>query len=125
MKGPESKINFSVTLEELYKGTQKQFTVNRNVYCSKCKGSGAEGGKTITCKKCKGQGTVKVLQDMGFMQLQMQQACDRCKGKGRQNEKDCTQCRGRKVTNEAKTLTIDIEKGMANKEKIIFERQGE
>ena len=45
MKGPESKVNFSVTLEELYNGVRKEFSVNRNVYCSKCKGSGAEGVK--------------------------------------------------------------------------------
>lgn len=56
MKGPENKINFPVSLEELYVGTTKNFNVNRNVYCKKCKGSGAEGGKTKTCPKCKGQG---------------------------------------------------------------------
>jgi DnaJ-class molecular chaperone len=72
MKGPESKVNFSVTLEELYNGVRKEFSVNRNVYCSKCKGSGAEGGKTKTCPKCKGQGIVKVIQNMGFMQMQTQ-----------------------------------------------------
>ena len=68
-KGPESKLDFPVTLEDLYTGSAKSFNVQRNIYCSKCKGSGAEGGKTKTCTKCKGQGTVKVIQDMGFMQM--------------------------------------------------------
>ena len=54
MKGPESKVDMKVTLEELYTGVFKQFNVRRNVYCSTCKGSGAEGGKTKTCPKCKG-----------------------------------------------------------------------
>jgi len=35
-----------MSLEELYNGVQKEFNVKRNVYCTKCKGSGAEGGKT-------------------------------------------------------------------------------
>jgi len=62
---------------------------------------------------------------MGFMQIQMQQPCDKCRGKGRTNEKDCGQCRGRKVVMEKKELVIDIVKGMSNGEKIIYERQGE
>ena len=55
----------------------------------------------------------------------MQQPCNKCAGKGRVNEKNCVKCRGKKVVQEPKTLTMDIEKGMANNEKIIFERQGE
>jgi len=41
------------------------------------------------------------------------------------NEKDCAECRGKKVTLEQKNLTLDVVKGMANNEKVIFERQGE
>ena len=59
------------------------------------------------------------------MQMQMQQPCDKCRGKGRTNEKNCDACRGRKVVQEKKELTVDIVKGMANNEKIVFERQGE
>ena len=125
MKGPENKVEFKVTLEELYNGTHKEMTVRRNVYCSKCKGSGAEGGKTKTCPKCKGSGQEKVVQNMGFMQVQMQQPCSKCRGKGRTNEKDCPTCRGKKVILEPKTFMVDVNKGMANNEKIIYERQGE
>lgn len=71
MKGPENKLEFKVTLDELYNGVKKDFTVKRNVYCTECKGSGAEGGKTKTCTKCSGRGTVTVNQNMGFMQMQM------------------------------------------------------
>lgn len=67
MKGPENKLDFKVTLEDLYNGVKKDFTVKRNVYCQECKGSGAEGGKTKTCQKCNGQGSVRVTQNMGFM----------------------------------------------------------
>jgi len=125
MKGPESKVDMKVTLEELYTGVFKQFNVRRNVYCTTCKGSGAEGGKTKTCPKCKGQGMVRVTQNMGFMQIQTQQPCGKCQGKGRTNEKDCKICRGRKVVMEEKRLDLEIVPGMANKEKIIYERLGE
>ena len=65
---------------------------------------------------------VKVVQNMGFMQMQMQQPCDKCKGKGRINEKNCADCRGKKVIQEPKTFTVDIKKGMMHKEKIVYER---
>ena len=125
MKGPENKLELKVTLQELYMGAVKEVTVRRNVYCSTCRGSGAEGGKTKTCPKCKGQGMVKVVQNMGFMQIQTQQPCEKCKGKGRTNEKDCATCRGRKVVQEPKNFSIDISRGMANNEKVVYERQGE
>jgi DnaJ-class molecular chaperone len=125
MKGPENKLDLRLTLEELYNGVVKEVTVRRNVYCSTCKGSGAEGGKTKTCPKCNGQGVVKVVQNMGFMQIQTQQPCDKCKGKGRTNEKDCKVCKGRKVQIEPKDFSVDIARGMANNEKIVYERQGE
>ena len=34
-------------------------------------------------------------------------------------------CKGKKVVQEPKTLTMDIVKGMANNEKVVFERMGE
>ena len=106
----------------MYNGAHKSFQVKRNVYCTECKGSGAEGGKTVTCDKCKGQGMVKVIQNMGFMQMQMQQPCNKCGGKGRMNEKNCAKCKGRKVVQEAKNLDLEIVKGAANNEKIVYER---
>lgn len=59
------------------------------------------------------------------MQMQTQQHCDKCSGKGRVNEKDCPTCKGRKVQPEAKTITVDVVRGAAHNEKIVFERQGE
>lgn len=53
-KGPANKFNLDVDLEHLYLGTTNTFTINRNVYCQQCKGSGAEGGEKKTCTKCKG-----------------------------------------------------------------------
>lgn len=41
------------------------------------------------------------------------------------NEKNCVKCRGKKVVQEPKTLTMDVVKGMSNKESIVFERAGE
>ena len=55
-KGPSNKVQIGCSLEELYNGAKQSFDIKRNVYCSKCKGSGAEGGETKTCPTCKGKG---------------------------------------------------------------------
>ena len=70
-KGPSNKLQLSVKLEELYNGAINSFNINRNVYCSKCKGSGAEGGETKECPTCKGKGVTMQTVNMGIMQMQM------------------------------------------------------
>jgi DnaJ-class molecular chaperone len=114
-----------VSLEELYNGVTQSFNVNRNVYCSGCRGTGAEGGETKECPTCKGRGVVMQMVNMGIAQMQMQQPCNKCAGKGRTAAKHCKSCRGRRLVQEGKQFTVDIEKGMKNGDKITFEKDGE
>jgi DnaJ-class molecular chaperone len=55
-KGPTARADVHVTLEELYLGTSRDMTIARNVYCPKCRGTGAKDGKVKQCPKCNGQG---------------------------------------------------------------------
>lgn len=57
-KGPNAKADVYVTLEDLYVGAERSMNIARNVYCPKCRGTGAKGGKTKKCPKCHGQGVV-------------------------------------------------------------------
>ena len=63
--------------------------------------------------------------NMGIMQMQMQQPCNHCGGKGKVNAVDCKSCRGKRVIQESKQFTVDIEKGMKNGDRIVFEKEGE
>ena len=63
--------------------------------------------------------------NMGFMQMQTQTACPVCQGKGRTHLKDCAHCRGKRLVMEGKNFVVDIERGMANNEKLLYEKQGE
>jgi len=57
-KGPSARADVWVTLEELYLGGARDMSIARNVYCPKCRGTGAKDGKVKTCPKCNGQGVV-------------------------------------------------------------------
>lgn len=125
-KGPDFKMEFSVTLEDLYNGHEKDFNVNRKVLCTKCRGTGAKGGETKKCKKCKGQGVVMQLQQLGpGFNVQMQAACDKCGGKGKTFKTACPTCKGNKLVMEEKTLNAVLEKGMPNGHQLVFERASE
>ena len=82
-KGPNASIEVSVKLEDLYNGDKKDLSLNKNVVCKRCHGTGGKLGKTKKCTKCGGRGVV--MQDvdtgMGFS-LRTQAHCPVCKGKG-------------------------------------------
>ena len=63
--------------------------------------------------------------NMGMMQMQMQQQCNHCGGKGKIHAHACPTCKGKKVVQETKKFEVDIGRGMANNEQIVFEKQGE
>lgn len=125
-KGPDAAVDVSVTLEELYNGATKQLQLARNSICRKCRGTGAKDGKTTTCKTCGGQGVVLVTQRMGpGFNVQMQQQCPKCGGRGKVFKTHCPFCHGHKVVKEEKVLTAEIERGMPSNHQIVFERESE
>lgn len=125
-KGQDFRMDFAVTLEDLYNGVEKDFNVNRKVLCTACRGSGAKGGETKKCNKCKGQGVVLQMQQLGpGFNVQMQAACDKCGGKGKTFKTKCPTCKGQKLVMEEKTLEAVIEKGMPNGHPLVFERASE
>jgi len=125
-KGPNARADIAVTLEELYNGATKEMTIQRNVLCEKCRGTGAKDGKTVTCQACGGKGVrlQQVQVGMGF-NVQMQVTCDRCGGRGHTHAANCPHCAGRKVVPNTKKLLVDIEKGMPDGKEIVFERESE
>jgi len=80
-------VSNKVDLEDLYNGSMKELSIQKNIICPKCHGTGGKLGHTKQCDQCRGRGMV--LQDvdtgMGFS-LRMQNTCPKCKGKGIVNE---------------------------------------
>jgi DnaJ-class molecular chaperone len=125
-RGPNANADIEVTLKDLFFGTEKEFTLNRNVYCPVCRGSGAKGGETKKCPTCKGQGVVYKNVQMGIgMSMKMQTVCDKCGGKKVVNKENCSHCRGKRVVGDSKTVKLDVERGMASGDTIVLEREGE
>ena len=113
-----------VSLEDLYQGLSHTITINRDVICKKCNGSGSKTGKEAKkCDTCDGRGVVLVMRRMGPFVQQAQSVCQACKGSGHIIDmKDrCPACRGEQVVEERKQLEVKVEKGMKDDQPIKFE----
>lgn len=125
-RGPDFRMDFKVTLEELYNGSTKQISIKRRVLCKSCRGTGAKGGETKQCHHCGGKGQVMSVQQLapGF-NVQMAQPCHHCGGTGKTAATICPICSGQKLQMEEKTLDAIIERGMQDGNELRFERASE
>lgn len=115
------------TLKDLYVGKVSKLALTRTVLCKTCNGKGGKEGAVKTCTACKGQGMKFVTRQMGPMLQRYQTVCNECNGEGKIiNPKDrCPTCKGKMVHDERKILEVNIDKGMANGQKITFSGEGD
>ncbi|XP_030043476.1 dnaJ homolog subfamily A member 1 [Microcaecilia unicolor] len=117
-----------VTLEDLYNGATRKLSLQKNVICPKCNGSGTREGTVSRCPKCRGTGMEVHVQQLGpGMIHQIQTMCSNCQGQGEwiRPRDRCRGCNSRKVARERKILNVHIDKGMRHGQKISFHGEGD
>ncbi|CAK8691836.1 dnaJ homolog subfamily A member 1-like [Clavelina lepadiformis] len=127
-KGKDVVHQLKVTLEDMYNGTTKRLSLQKNVICEKCDGRGGKEGAVSKCGSCRGTGIqVKIHQIGPGMMQQIQSMCRECDGKGeRINAKDrCKNCNGKKVIKQSKILEVHVDKGMNEGQKVVFHGEGD
>lgn len=112
---PNVDVPLELTLEQMYSGATFEVTYIREVLCLKwemCMKANQE---------CQGPGIRVKRQQIapGFVQ-QVQQADDRCVARGKMWLSSCSDC-PKKTEAEKIDLTIDVTKGIRNREAITFE----
>ncbi|KAJ2158635.1 Type I HSP40 co-chaperone [Coemansia sp. RSA 552] len=124
-RGKDIAHALKVSLEDLYKGKTSKLQVNKTVICPDCDGVGGKEGAVKKCAVCDGRGIEVMLRQMGPMMQQIQQPCRKCHGEGEEIDPrlKCKKCNGRKVTNVRKQLEVNIDRGMKEGQKVVF--QGE
>jgi DnaJ family protein A protein 2 len=127
-KGKSLKKNLVCTLADLYNGKEISLEASRQVICSVCSGSGSSRpGVDATCKGCRGQGVTVQMLRQGFTVFQQQVPCDDCDGSGFciPPEDMCQKCSGQRTLEEAKTVKVEIEKGMSWGQRLCFYGEGD
>jgi DnaJ-related protein SCJ1 len=126
-KGPDIEIDLEVTLKDLYLGRTFEVAHKKQVLCHKCRGTGAKKASDVTvCSGCKGTGMKVKVQQLGpgFIQ-QTQTVCDECGGRGKIVTSVCPHCHGKKIEIGEDTLTVIVERGMQDGEKVTFSQQSD
>jgi len=91
----QTGVNLYIPFDEIERGSEKEYEVQRQKTCENCKGTGGDPGSKITkCPQCNGTGNVHVQQNTMFGRFSMVSTCNKCRGRGRTYERTCKECRG-------------------------------
>lgn len=103
--GKDLIMTIPITLEESYKGVQKEITLQKHTTCNHCHGY---GGTIQDCPICHGTGMVTNMHGNMFVSS----SCPTCSGKGFTVKDKCTYCNGIGVNSVQETKKINIPVGI-------------
>lgn len=112
-------VNLYLSFDEIEKGVNKEFEVQRYKTCDNCRGTGGEpGSKQVRCPTCDGKGSTHVQQRTPFGVISMTTTCNRCGGRGKTYEKICKHCNGagRVIVKERFRINAERSGGKEHKE---------
>ncbi|KAJ7650673.1 hypothetical protein FB45DRAFT_888457 [Roridomyces roridus] len=127
-KGEDTVIPHSVTLQDLYNGKTLKLSLEKEAVCGTCQGTGGKSGaKPKPCAICDGKGWTTAQMSHGSYLSSSRVPCSNCGGTGEKiREKDrCKKCKGEKTVKEKNRQEVVIEKGMADKQRIILAGAGD
>jgi len=121
-RGADLRYDLELNLEQAVFGDSVNIEFTTLGECEKCSGSGgAPGSKTTTCETCGGQGQVHMRQGP----FAVQQACPRCKGRGKIISQPCDPCLGQGRVRKKKTLAVKVPAGVDTGDRIRLTGEGE
>lgn len=112
-RGSDLRLKVRLTLQEISTGVTKKFKVKKDVCCSHCHGTGAEGsGGVDTCPTCHGAGYVTRTTQSFLGMMQTQTVCPTCHGEGKVIRNKCRVCGGHGVVKGEEVVEIRIPAGV-------------
>lgn len=125
-RGQDLELAITIDFIEAVFGTEKEISLQKKVVCDHCHGNLAEPGTKIeTCPTCKGSGRVSRVQRTILGNMQVQTACENCRGEGKIYAQKCKKCKGTGVILDNASFTVKIPAGIDNGETIRLSGHGE
>ncbi|MEL6344206.1 MAG: J domain-containing protein [Myxococcota bacterium] len=116
--GEDLRYTLSVPLEEVASGGERMITLERQVTCKRCDGSGAEPGDgRRVCDLCEGTGVTPG-------RRLFRNTCPRCDGRGFIVVKKCKRCDGRGRHASKETIKVKIPRGVTTGQKLRIRGRG-
>ncbi|MDD2730531.1 MAG: molecular chaperone DnaJ [Candidatus Portnoybacteria bacterium] len=125
-RGGDIGVDVEFSLEDAYKGIEREINLYKRVVCPECGGSGVQSGSKLKeCPVCRGRGQVEKRSGGGFFTFSQTIVCPDCHGRGKKPEKICLKCGGDGRTKINKTLRFKIPAGIQDGQVISLAGQGE
>ena len=125
-RGPNMEVTIHLPLRDFYNGQDSEFSVEKQMICEECEGSGSADGAADTCSVCGGHGMMiqKHMLAPGIFQ-QVQTVCNTCGGKGQTIRHPCQACGGSRVVRRVATHNLHVEPGMHRGTRINYENEAD
>ncbi|HVY84241.1 MAG TPA: molecular chaperone DnaJ [Caulobacterales bacterium] len=121
-RGADLRYDIEITLEQAFKGMEREIVVPRAAACEPCGGSGSEGNAPLeTCRTCGGAGQVRASQGM----FRVVRTCPGCHGRGQSIKSPCKSCNGRGLVQKERTLAVKIPAGVEDGTRIRLAGEGD
>jgi molecular chaperone DnaJ len=123
-RGYDLETEVTLSLEDVFSGTQRDVEFTRLDVCEKCTGTGAKAGsKPVSCPTCGGHGKVQQ-SGLGGM-FRMVTACPACGGRGQIIKEFCETCRGKGRQPKKRTIAVKIPAGLHDGQAVRVQGEGE
>jgi len=121
-KGKDILTDIEIPFEDSVNGAQSTIKLNIEQACGECQGNGVTpGSKTTVCPDCQGRGTVTFSQGA----FSVSRPCPRCLGRGQIIGNPCRKCSGSGKIFGAKSIKVNIPKGIESGKKIRLKGLGQ
>lgn len=121
--GADLSYNLSITLEEAFKGVEKEIKIKTTEPCKTCHGFGtADGKEAPVCETCHGTGKVR-RQQGGFFVFET--TCPTCHGEGHAVKNKCKDCGGLGVKRIEKSIKVKVPAGVEDSVRMRVAGEGE
>lgn len=125
-RGADIQIIQEITLEEVFRGVEKNFNYRTAVKCEKCHGLGNDPKAGFDqCAVCGGRGEIKEVRQSFFGNFIQVKPCRQCFGVGQIPKKICETCKGSGKIIGERTLKIEIRPGISDGQIIKIKGAGE
>jgi molecular chaperone DnaJ len=125
-RGEDVHAVVELDLHEAVFGVTKEVTVDTDVACETCAGSGAKPGTgRETCPQCRGSGRVREVSSIGgFGQFIRTSTCSLCRGQGTIVESPCETCRGTGKQRRQRTVSVEVPAGIDDGQRLRLSGEG-
>lgn len=121
-RGSDLQMEVDITLEEAFRGTDKEIEIPKHVGCETCGGSGCSPGSSPDmCSQCEGTGQIHMSQ--GFFSIS--RTCNRCGGVGKIIKNPCVQCHGSGRVQKRHKVKVKVPAGSMTGLKLKLTGEGE